>query len=33
MLRVIEDLGRPAALHDLAPVEHDGLIGELTHDG
>ena len=33
MLRVIEDLGRAAALHDLAAVEHDGLIGELTHDG
>jgi hypothetical protein len=33
MLRVIEDLGRSAALDDLAAVEHDGLVGELTHDG
>jgi hypothetical protein len=30
MLWVIEDLGRPAALDDLAAVEHDGLVGELT---
>jgi hypothetical protein len=33
MLRVIENLGRSAALDDLAAVEHDGLVGELTHDG
>jgi hypothetical protein len=33
MLWVIEDLGRSAALYDLAAMEHDGLIGELTHDG
>jgi hypothetical protein len=33
MLWIIEDLGRSAALDDLAAVEHDGLIGELTHDG
>jgi hypothetical protein len=28
---VIEDLRSAAALHDLAAVEHDGLVGELTH--
>ena len=33
MLWVIEDLCRPAALDDLAAVEHDGLVGDLTHDG
>src|SRR5690348_2755834 len=33
MLRIIENLGCPAALDDLAAVEHDGLVGELTHDG
>jgi hypothetical protein len=31
MLWVIEDLRGAAALHDLASVEHDGLVGELTH--
>ena len=33
MLRVVEDLGGGAALHDLAAVHHDGLVGELAHDG
>jgi hypothetical protein len=33
VLRVIEDLRGAAAFHDLAAVEHDGLVGELTHHG
>jgi len=33
MLWIIEDLRRATALHDLAAVEHDGLVGELTYDG
>ena len=32
MLRVIENLRRSAALDDLAAVDHDGLVGELTYD-